>query len=89
MNVTEIAAGFRVATYDGLPFLVDNHWQDDAKILFFDANRAVLLVHQDWTYEELAKTRDSVDYFIKGYFGFKLEGAASLLRNFILSPNVA
>jgi hypothetical protein len=37
----------------------------------------------------LAKTRDSVDYFIKGYFGFKLEGAASLLRNFTLSPNVA
>lgn len=89
MNVTEISAGFRVATYDGLPFLVDNHWQDNAKIIFFDANRAQLLVHKDWTYEELAKTKDSVDYFIKGYFGFKLEGAASLLRNFILSANIA
>jgi HK97 family phage major capsid protein len=89
MNQTEIAAGFRVQTYDGLPFIVDNHWQDNTKILFFDRSRAVLLVHQDWTYEELAKTRDSVDYFIKGYFGFKLEGAASLLRNFTLSPNVA
>lgn len=88
MNVTEISAGFRVATYDGLPFVVDNHWQSNSNILFFDANRATLLVHRDWTYEELAKTKDSVDYFIKGYFGFKLEGAASLLTNFILSPNV-
>lgn len=89
MNETEIAAGFRVATYDGIPFMVDNHWQDNTKILFFDANRATLLVHKDWTYEELAKTKDSVDFFIKGYFGFKLEGAASLLYNFALSDNIA
>lgn len=88
MNTTEIAAGFRVATYDGTPFLVDNHWQDNAKILFFDANRATLLVHKDFTYEELAKTRDSVDYFIKGYFGFALEGAASLLTGFVLDPDI-
>lgn len=83
MNTTEIAAGFRVFSYDGLPFVVDNHWQSNSNILFFDAARAVLLVHKDWTYEELAKTKDSVDYFIKGYFGFKLEGAASLLTNFV------
>jgi HK97 family phage major capsid protein len=82
MNTVEVQAGFRVQTYDGLPFYVDNHWGVDDKILFFDANRAVLLVHQDFTYEELAKTKDSVDYFIKGYFGFKLEGASSLLYNF-------
>jgi HK97 family phage major capsid protein len=88
MNVTEISAGFRVQTYDGLPFIVDNHWQDNAKILFFDASKATLLVHKDWTYEELAKTKDSVDFFIKGYFGFALEGAASLLTNFALTPNI-
>lgn len=88
MNVTEIAAGFRVQTYDGLPFVVDNHWQDNTKILFFDASKATLLVHQDFTYEELAKTRDSVDFFIKGYFGFSLDGAASLLENFVLTPNI-
>lgn len=88
MNVTEIQAGFRVATYDGLPFIVDNHWQSNSNILFFDAGRAVLLVHQDWTYEELAKTKDSVDYFIKGYFGFQLNGAASLLTNFALSDGI-
>jgi HK97 family phage major capsid protein len=88
MDSTEISAGFRVSTYDGIPFVVDNHWQDNAKILFFDANRATLLVHKDFTYEELAKTKDSVDFFIKGYFGFALEGAASLLRNFALTPNI-
>ena len=88
MNQTEIAAGFRVQTYDGLPFITDSQWQSNSNILFFDAGRATLLVHQDWTYEELAKTRDSVDYFIKGYFGFQLNGAASLLTNFTLDPDV-
>jgi hypothetical protein len=84
----DIAAGFRVVSYDGLPMMVDNHWQDNTKILFFNRDYATLLVHKDWTYEELAKTKDSVDFFIKGYFGFALEGAASLLRNFILTPNI-
>jgi hypothetical protein len=54
----------------------------------FDPNRATLLVHKDFTYEELAKTRDSVDYMIKWYGGFKLEGAASLLRNFTLTAGI-
>lgn len=90
MNETEIAAGFRVQSYDGIPFVVDNHWagNTDNQILFFDRSKAVLLVHKDWTYEELAKTKDSVDFFIKGYFGFKLEGAASLLKNFILTAGI-
>lgn len=88
VNETEINAGFRVASYDGLPMMIDNHWQDNDTILFFNRNKATLLVHQDWTYEELAKTRDSVDFFIKGYFGFKLEGAASLLKNFIIPTDI-
>jgi hypothetical protein len=29
-----------------------------------------------FTYEELAKTRDSVDYFIKTYMAIVVEGAA-------------
>ena len=87
-NVTEIAAGFRVMSYDGTPIMVDNHWQDNAKILFFNNQQATLLVHKDWTYEELAKTRDSVDFFIKGYFGFKLEGSSSLLENFIIPATI-
>ena len=88
VNEREIQAGFRVMTYNGLDIIVDNHWQDNTKILFFDANRATLLVHKDFTFEELAKTRDSVDFFIKGYFGFALEGAASLLIDFVLDDDI-
>ena len=90
MTETELAAGFRVMSYDGIPFMVDNHWpgNTDNQILFFDASRASLLVHRDWTYEELAKTKDSVDYFIKGYFGFQLNGAASLLKNFTITAGI-
>jgi HK97 family phage major capsid protein len=88
MNETEIQAGFRVMAYDGLPFVIDNHWSDATRILFFDASKAKLLVHKDWTYEELAKTKDSVDFFLKGYFGFKLEGAASVLSGFTLTAGI-
>lgn len=82
---TEIQAGFRVLSYNDVPIISDNFWKDDAKILAFDRSRARLLVHKDFTYEELAKTRDSVDYMIKGYFGFVLEGNAGLLQGFNLS----
>ena len=88
VNVTDVSAGFRVNTYDGLAILYDNHWSDNTKILFFDRSKAVLYVHQDFTYEELAKTKDSVDYFIKGYFGFALEGSASELKNFVIPANI-
>ncbi len=83
-DTIEVRGGFRVTSYDGLPLLVDNHWQDNTKILFFDASKADLLVHKDFTYEQLAKTRDSVDFFITGYFGFALNGSASELMNFVL-----
>jgi hypothetical protein len=85
---TEIQAGFRVLAYDDLPILVDNHWVDNTKILFFNPSTTTLLVHKDFTYEELAKTKDSVDFMIKGYFGFKLEGAASLLKDFIIPTGI-
>jgi hypothetical protein len=29
-----------------------------------------------------------VDFFIKGYFGFKLEGSASLLENFVIPATI-
>lgn len=85
---TEVRAGFRVLAYDDLPILTDNHWADNTKILFFDRSRATLLVHKDFTYEELAKTKDSVDFMIKGYFGFKLEGGAALLKEFIIPEDI-
>lgn len=79
---TEIAAGFRVLTYDGIPIVTDLHWETTADILFVRRADAKLLVHQDWTYEDLAKTADSTDFMIKGYFGFSLEGRPVHLKNF-------
>jgi HK97 family phage major capsid protein len=79
---TEVAAGFRVLTYDGLPIVVDLHWETATDILFIRRADAKLLVHQDWQFEELAKTKDSTDFMIKGYFGFSLEGRPVHLKNF-------
>ena len=79
---TEVAAGFRVLTYDGLPIVVDLHWETAVDILFINTADAKLLVHQDFTYEDLAKTKDSTDFMIKGYFGFSLEGRPVHLKGF-------
>lgn len=78
----EVAAGFRVLTYDGLPIVVDLHWETTTDILFVKRQDSKLLVHQDFTFEELAKTKDSTDFMIKGYFGFSLEGRPVHLNNF-------
>lgn len=82
VNTVEVAAGFRVLTYDGLPIVTDLHWETTTDILFIRRSDAKLLVHQDWTYEELAKTKDSTDFMIKGYFGFALEGRPVHLKSF-------
>lgn len=84
INTGEVAAGFRVLTYDGLPIYTDLHWETDDDILFIRRADAKLLVHKDFTYEELAKTKDSTDFMIKGYFGFSLEGRPVHLTNFTL-----
>jgi hypothetical protein len=81
---TEIAAGFRVLTYDGLPIVTDLHWETDEDILFIRRADAKLLVHKDFTYEDLAHTKDSSDFMIKGYFGFALEGRPVHLTGFSL-----
>lgn len=83
-DVTEVMAGFRVLSYDGLPIVTDLHWETNTDILFFRRADAKLLVHKDFTFEELAKTKDSVDFMIKGYFGFALEGRPVHLNNFTL-----
>jgi hypothetical protein len=82
MDQTEIAAGFRVMTYDGIPIVTDLHDEKSDKIAFVRRSDAKLLVHQDFTYEELAKTKDSTDFMIKGYFGFALEGRPTVLTGF-------
>lgn len=80
----EVAAGFRVLTYDGLPIVTDFNWEADDEILIVRRADCKLLVHQDWTFEPLAKTKDSDDFFIKGYFGFALEGRPVRLHGFTL-----
>lgn len=81
---TEVGAGFRVLSYDGMPIVTDLHWETSTDILFIRRADARLLVHQDFTYEELAKTKDSTDFMIKGYFGFALEGRPVHLNNFTI-----
>lgn len=82
----EVGAGFRVLSYDGVPILGDLHWEPTSpyQILFFRKADAKLLVNQDFTFLPLARTKDSEDFFIKGYFGAALEGRPVLLKNFTI-----
>src|SRR6478609_440282 len=75
---TEIAGGFRVPTYGGLPIirLFDNTAILDDTIIAFDNSLVRIPVLQGFTYEELAHTRDSTDYIIKTYLTVVVEGAA-------------
>lgn len=74
VNTTEVSAGFRVLTYDGIPIVTDIHWETDIDMLFVRKANCKVLVHQDFTFEDLAKTKDSSDFFIKWYGGFAVEG---------------
>lgn len=74
VNTSEINAGFRVLSYDGIPIVTSLEWETDTDMLFVRKADCKVLVHQDFTYEELAKTKDSVDFFIKWYGGFVVEG---------------
>ena len=78
----EIQAGFRVLSYDGVPIVTDLNWEDNTRIAAVRRADAKLLVHKDFSFEPLAKTKDSDDFFIKGYFGFALEGRPAVLKNF-------
>lgn len=73
-TTTEVAAGFRVLSYDDLPIVTDLHWETGTDMVFVRRADAKILVHQDFTFEDLAKTKDSSDFFIKWYGGFALEG---------------
>jgi hypothetical protein len=84
-DTTVIGGGFRVKTYDGVAIVSDAHWNDDTQIIFYRVRDAKLLVNQDFTYEPLAKTKDSEDFFIKAYVGFALEGRPVLLKGFTLA----
>lgn len=73
-TTTEVAAGFRVLSYDDLPIVTDLHWETGTDMVFVRRADCKVLVHQDFTYEDLAKTKDSSDFFIKWYGGFAVEG---------------
>ena len=87
VDKVEIQAGFRVLSYDGLPIVTDLHNESTTKVAFVKRADAKLLIHQDFTYEELAKTKDSQDFMIKGYFGFALEGRPTELTGFTAIAN--
>lgn len=81
-DTTEVAAGFRVPTYDGLPIVTDLGWETAGDLLLIRRADAKLLVHQDLTFEQMAKVKDATEYFIKAYMGFALEGRPVHLKNF-------
>ena len=80
----EIQAGFRVTSYDGIPMVTVPEWTSDVDILAVRRADLKLLVHQDLTFEELAKTRDSIDFMLKAYLGFAVEGRPVHLTGFDL-----
>lgn len=83
LDRVEVGAGFRVLSYDGLPIVTDDHFEED-EILVFRRADAKLIVNQDFTMEMLAKTKDAEDFYIKGYFGFALEGRPVRLKGFTI-----
>lgn len=80
---TTIDGGFSVDSYNGLPILEVKPHTQAAKdkmantILGVNKEMVWLPVLQDITYEELAHTRDSVDFIIKMYVGMIVEGGAA------------
>lgn len=83
LDRVEVGAGFRVLSYDGVPIVTDDHYEED-EILFFRRADAKLIVNQDFTMEMLAKTKDAEEFYIKGYFGFALEGRPVRLKGFTI-----
>lgn len=80
---TEINGGFKVKAYNELPIIevkpnVDIVANPAANltgvILAVNTDMVWIPVLQDLTYEELAHTRDSSDFFIKMYVGMVVEG---------------
>lgn len=83
LDRVEVGAGFRVLSYDGVPIVTDDHFEQD-EILVFRRADAKLIVNQDFTMEMLAKTKDAEEFYIKGYFGFALEGRPVRLKGFTI-----
>lgn len=80
VNSVEVAAGFRVLSYDGIPIVTDLHWETTTDALLVRRSDCRILVHKDFTYEDLAHTKDSTDFMIKWYGGFAAEGRPTHLK---------
>jgi HK97 family phage major capsid protein len=75
----EVAGGFKVPSYNGLPILCVDTDIDDAfatTILFPDMNHTVMPVNKPLFYEPLAKTKDSEDFMLGMYCTLACEGTA-------------
>lgn len=75
---TVVDGAFRVPTYNGIPILEirDSQTFLDTGVLAIDTQYAYVPILQDMSYEELAHTRDSLDFMIKMYCTLVVEGPA-------------
>lgn len=74
---TEVAAGFNVASYANIPMLKVNRAAETAlgnTILLPDMDNAYMVVLRDLTFEKLAKTDDSENFYIRAYMALAVEG---------------
>lgn len=79
MDTVEIEGGFKVPSYGGLPIITVPDVDATplaTTILAPNMNLVSVPVLKPLTYEELAHTRDSIDYFLKMYLTVVVEGAA-------------
>jgi hypothetical protein len=78
VDTNEIRAGLTVPSYGDIPIirLFDNSTILNTTILAPDMNMVYMPVLEDITYEELAHTRDSIDYILKMYLTLVVEGVA-------------
>lgn len=76
-DTVEVEGGFRVRSWNGVPIIeiFDSHggYFDDT-ILAINNNNIVVPIAKRPTYEEMAHTRDSLDFIIKTYLAVVVEG---------------
>jgi len=78
MNESSIDGGFTVPAYGNIPIieLFDNATILADTILAVDMNMVLMPILKPMTYEELAHTRDSLDWILKMYLTLVVQGAA-------------
>src|SRR5690606_26284767 len=80
LGTTEIDGGFKVRSYNDMPIIEVKPNSTavgadlDGTILAVNTDMVFMPILQDLTYEELAHTRDSVDFILKMYCGLVVEG---------------